>query len=126
MLHRVDGENVLDAGLIYHRPFKLAAFNSVRVPALCLGMVPHRLTLRTHPGGLDMETLETPPHSFILLVGEPNVLMSHGLLIVPRVITDGDVFTHVFNLSNKEMLVRKGEVLSRLVRVLGSVWDGNE
>lgn len=98
--------------MITGEPVPLAAVHSVVIPALCMGRIPHGLTL----------DLDGGEESTILLVREPGALLVQGLLVEQGPISAGAVETVVFNLTNSEIRVRKGVVVSRLIRVLGSRW----
>lgn len=64
------------------------------------------------PSGL---TLETFGH-LIVLMREPG-LLAKGLLVDQGPMGDGPVVTVVFNLSSESIRIKRGDVLSRLVRL---------
>jgi len=104
-----------------HEPYRLAAVHSVHIPALCQARIPHGMALTssyTLRNGAEVDTA----HSLVMLVAEPLVMVSHNLIVQAGPVEDGDLFTYVFNMSNSALKIRKGESISRLVRVLGSVW----
>ena len=101
---------------LYNRPIPLPALHSVAVPALCMAVIPHGLELISVPD--DRED------SLVMLVKGTNILTTRGLLIEQGPLCDGIVTTVVFNMTNQELRIRKGEVVSHLIRVIGCSWVG--
>jgi len=95
-------------------PVKLFPERTVVIPALCTGVIPHDITLRTAPADYTL--------SWVMLVSEPGVLFNEGLLVVSGPMNDGEVTTTVFNLSNKEKRLAKSVCISRLIKVPGATW----
>jgi hypothetical protein len=99
--------------VVLDTPYVLEAKHTVIIPALCLGTIPH---------GVHLESSCSGAACFVMLIGEPDLIVSHNLIVVPRPVPEGDVVTYVFNLSNSQLRIRKGEVISRLIRMLGTSW----
>jgi hypothetical protein len=86
-----------------------------------MGIVPHGVALETI-AEVPIESIFMPINSMVWLVREPNTMVSHNLIIDQGPVMDGDIFTSVFNLSNSQLRIRKGEVVSRLVCIQGVTW----
>ena len=91
--------------------------HSILIPALCVGVIPHGVSLDTSWEEAGDES------SWVMLVPEPGALLAHGLLIVSGPVPDGDVTTTVFNLTNEEKRLRRTECVSRLVKMTGASWS---
>jgi len=94
-------------------PILLPVRNSVAIPALCVGVLPHGMEL----------TLDDSLQSWVMLVREPGMLTIRGLWIDQGPVKTGPITTTVFNMTNQEVRIRKGEVVSRLLRVQGARWE---
>lgn len=116
MIHSVIKEDGGGTHYVLDTPYRLEARHTLLIPALCLGTIPHGIVANSRM------TDTGDQHSFLMIVGEPDVLVSHNLIVCPQPVPNGDVVTYVFNISSQQLRIRKGEVISRLVRVLGSVW----
>ncbi len=95
--------------------YPLKAMHTVLIPALCMGTIPHGIVLET-------STWELSP-SLVMLVSEPLAMISHNLIVAQGPVDDGDVVTYAFNMSNEALRVRKGEVVSRLIKISGVSWE---
>ncbi len=105
----------------------LKAMHSLVIPALCQGIVPHEFELTTDICFEDPKEYRVDEEkTAIWLVPEPGLMTSRNLIVLTGPIEDGPVLTHVFNLSNEQLRIRKGEVISRLVLVEGHIWEKSE
>lgn len=124
MLHRLsytDKNGISMVGFLDHHPFRLCAMHSVIVPALCQARIPHGVVLESSYTASAGETVDTR-HTLVSLVPETLAMVTHNLIVQAGPVDDGDIFTYVFNLSNEQLIFRKGESISRLVKLVGSVW----
>jgi len=124
MLHKLSGtDRKGNKEMIWleHLPFKLYTPHSVVIPALCQGRIPHGVLLESSYTAQSGEIADTT-HSLVALVPDPLVMVTHNLLVQTGPVDDGDIFTYVFNLSNEQLIIRKWESVSRLVRLNGSIW----
>lgn len=98
----VDTDGILT---IHDKTVALRATSTITIPALCCGTIPHKMELRRNG-------------RVVLLVAAAGVFMTRSLLVDACLVDDGELFTHVFNLSKRNVKVRKGEVISYLVEVM--------
>jgi hypothetical protein len=106
---RVIEENLTEE----HNNTPLLVAYSVIIPALCMGMVPHYTVFSVDEDNTNWGVS-------VWIVREPYVMETHNLIVDQGPILPGEIFTRVFNLSNKALKIRKGEAISRLMLVAGS------
>lgn len=102
---------LVEGGLLgLHTSLDLVVTKTIRIPALCIGTLPHDVRL--------IMDRDTPITSTIWLVRLPHVWTELHLLVDQGPIdTSREVTTLVFNISQEPIKVPKGTVVSRLVSV---------
>lgn len=91
------------------RPFTeldLPADHTMHVPPLCCAIIPHSIRL-----------LPTAQHTVVLLTRVPGVFAEKHLWVDQGPLVAGDITTAVFNISNRPIKIKRGEVISRLICV---------
>jgi hypothetical protein len=84
------------------RQFELKARCAIYIEPMAFANIPH---------GVELVTDGTP----VMLLGDKGCLVDKSLVIGHSQLGDGEVWTPVFNLSNKARRINKGEVISSLV-----------
>lgn len=85
----------------------LPAAHTMHVPPLCPAVIPHPMHLIHIEQGHE-----------VLLLGLSNVFQERNLLVVSCLIgVGGRLSTVVFNFSKVQVVIKRGEVLSRLISV---------
>ena len=88
--------------------YALRSERVIRVPPISRAVVPH---------GVHITPLD--PRTRVLLMREPWAWAEKNLLIDTGTIFEGDaVVTRVFNLSSKEVTIKRGEIISYLMSVM--------
>lgn len=85
------------------RHFELKARCSIYIEPMAFANIPH---------GVELVTDGDNP---VLLLGDKGCLVDKSLVVGHSEVGDGEIWTPVFNLSNKARRINKGEVISCLV-----------
>lgn len=97
----------------HYHSFDLPVARQVIIPELAFALVSHNI--RIEPSDTAVRS-DTAVQVFIMPV--EGVFMERSLLVgIEPVAADGEVLTRVFNLSHKPARIRKGDVISQLVRL---------
>lgn len=91
----------------------LKAYTTIRIPPLCIGVIPHEVgVLPAYDGPLTLKF-------HIWLLRKPHALAELNLLVDQGPINAIEpVVTRVFNLSNRQVRIKRGDVISYLACIL--------
>lgn len=89
--------------------FPLPATINLNIPPLCVGSIKHGLYLE--------QAYSSDAQPPCIVIAYKDVIRTRSLLVISKLIDYGEIITEVLNISNLEVKIRRGDIVSVLLSI---------